>query len=161
MRVLLVDDDIATLGLLEKSISKWGYDVAKARNGREAFEQTGMDDIDILVSDWQMPEMNGLELCQKVRSLKLQRYIYIILISAKDSDPDIVRGLQGGVDDYLTKPLNLDELKARLEIGARIITLERELNQKYVTIKRNYYQSIHMFTHLLAIYIQNASGKSH
>ena len=160
MRVLLVDDDIATLGLLEKSISKWGYDVAKARNGREAFEQTGMDDIDILVSDWQMPEMNGLELCQKVRSLKLQRYIYIILISAKESDPDIVRGLQGGVDDYLTKPLNLDELKARLEIGARIITLERELNQKYVTIKRNYYQSIHMFTHLLAIYNKSLGGHS-
>ncbi len=158
MNVLLVDDDITTLGLLEKSISKWGYDIARAENGRQALEHLGQ--IDIIVSDWLMPEMNGLELCQKVRSMNIDRYIYIILVSAKDTDLDIVRGLQSGVDDYVTKPVNLAELKARLEIGARIITLERELNQKYLAIKRNYYQSIHMFTHLLESYNKELGGHS-
>jgi putative two-component system response regulator len=106
----------------------------------------------MMVSDWLMPEMDGLALCEQVRKLDLKHYIYIILVSAQNKRSDVVRGLESGVDDYITKPLNLDELKARLEIGVRIIQLERELNQKFVALKRNYYQSIQMFTQLLETY---------
>lgn len=152
MKILLVDDDATTLSLLEKSLAKWGYTIATAENGLQAVEQLQHHRIDMIVSDWLMPEMDGLALCEKVRSLDLDHYIYIILISAQDTRTDVVRGLEGGVDDYITKPVNIDELRARLAIGARVIKLERELNQKYYTIKRNYYQSLHMFTQLLETY---------
>lgn len=152
MKILIVDDDAATLKLLEKSVIKWGYTVVKAANGRQAIERLADADIDMIVSDWLMPEMDGLELCKKIRSFDLDHYIYIILISAQNTRTDVVKGLESGVDDYITKPLNLDELRARLEIGCRVIKLERELNQKYLAIKRNYYQSIHMFTQLLETY---------
>ncbi len=160
MNILLVDDDAATLGLLEKSLSKWGYAIATAGNGVEAVEQLQQGHIDMIVSDWLMPEMDGLALCEKARSLDLDHYIYIILISAQDTRTDVVRGLEGGVDDYITKPLNLNELRARLEIGGRVIKLERELNQKYLAIKRNYYQSLHMFTQLLETYHSELGGHS-
>jgi response regulator RpfG family c-di-GMP phosphodiesterase len=152
MNILLVDDDASTLALLERSFKKWGYSVATATNGRQALDHVESKHVDIIVSDWLMPEMNGLEMCQKVRALNLKRYLYIILISAQDTRMDVVRGLKGGVDDYIVKPLNLEELRARIEIGARIINLEHELNQKFIAIKRNYYQSIHMFTQLLETY---------
>jgi response regulator RpfG family c-di-GMP phosphodiesterase len=160
MNILIVDDDASSLALLEKSMIKWGYSTAKAENGNQAIERLKTSRIDMIVSDWLMPEMDGLELCKKVRSLDLKYYIYIILISAQDTRKDVVRGLECGVDDYLTKPLNLDELRARLEIGARIIKLERELNQKYLAIKRNYYQSIHMFTQLLETYHEDLGSHS-
>ncbi|MEJ2158489.1 MAG: response regulator [Desulfobacteraceae bacterium] len=160
MHILLVDDDTTTLSLLEKSLTKWGYTITTAENGIQAVEQLQHNPIDMIVSDWLMPEMDGLALCEKVRSLDLHRYIYIILISAQDTRTDIVRGLEGGVDDYITKPLNPDELRARLEIGARVIKLERELNQKFLAIKRNYYQSLHMFTQLLETYHSELGGHS-
>jgi len=160
MKIMIVDDDVTTLSLLEKSMTKWGYSIVKAENGKLAIEQLQASNIDMIVSDWLMPEMDGLTLCEKVRSLDLNHYIYIILISAQDTRTDVVRGLEGGVDDYITKPLNLEELRVRLEIGARIIKLERELNQKFVAIKRNYYQSIHMFTQLLETYNATLGGHS-
>ena len=160
MNIVLVDDDPATLNLLEKAMSAWGHRVFKAQDGHQTLEYIVNKEIDIVVSDWMMPGMNGLELSGKIRSMDLKRYIYIILISAKDKGSDVVRGLQSGVDDYLTKPLNLDELEARVEIGARIIKLERELNQKYLAIKRNYYQSIHMFTQLLESYNKKLGAHS-
>ena len=161
MNTLLVDDDVMTLDLLDKSMNQWGYGVQTANNGRQALDLLQSGHIDLLVSDWNMPEMNGLELCEKVRALDLRHYVYIILIGAQDTRMDVVRGLEGGVDDYITKPLNLDELHARMEIGARIIKLERELNQKYRTIKRNYYQTIHVFTQLQETYNKALGGHSH
>jgi response regulator RpfG family c-di-GMP phosphodiesterase len=158
MDILAVDDDASTLALLEKSIVKWGYQAATAANGRQALDHINGNHVDIIVSDWLMPEMNGLELCRCVRDLDLKQYIYIILISAQDTRMDVVRGLKGGVDDYITKPINLEELHARLEIGARVIKLEQELNQKYIAIKRNYYQSIHMFNQLLETYNEQLGG---
>lgn len=160
MNILLVDDDATTLSLLEKSLSKWGYHITTAENGIQAVELLQHNPVDMIVSDWLMPEMDGLALCEKVRSLDLDHYIYIILISAQDTRTDVVRGLEGGVDDYITKPLNPDELRARLEIGARVIKLERELNQKFLAIKRNYYQSLHMFTQLLETYHKELGGHS-
>ncbi|MEJ2038226.1 MAG: response regulator [Desulfosarcinaceae bacterium] len=158
MQILLVEDEAATLSLLEKSVAKWGYDALTASNGRQAVEVLENNRIDMVVSDWIMPEMNGLELSRKIREMKNKHYIYIILISAQDTRTDVVRGLESGVDDFLTKPMNLDELRVRMEIGLRIIKLERELNQKFVAIKRNYYQTIHMFTQLLETYHEKLGG---
>jgi putative two-component system response regulator len=158
MNVLLVDDDETTLNLLEKAMSKWGHRVTKVENGVEALKCVKNAPVDIVVSDWMMPGMNGLELCKKIRSMDAKGYIYFVLISARNKGDDVVHGLQSGVDDYITKPLKLDELQARVSIGARIVKLERELNQKYLAIKRNYYQSIHMFVRMLETYDQQLGG---
>ena len=158
MNVLLVDDDLTTLNLLEKAMSKWGHSVARAENGIEALKYVENAQFDIVVSDWMMPGMNGLELCKKIRSMDSKGYVYFVLISARDKGVDVVHGLQSGVDDYVTKPFKLDEMQARVSIGARIIKLERELNQKYLTIKRNYYQTIHMFGRLLETYDRQLGG---
>ena len=160
MRILLVEDDATTLALLEKSLLKWGYETVTATDGSKAMSVLEQTQVDMIVSDWLMPRMNGLELCEQVRNLELNHYIYIILISAQDTRTDVVRGLEGGVDDFIAKPLNLEELRARLEIGVRVIKLERELNQKYLTIKRNYYQTLHMFTQFLETYNEKLGGHS-
>ncbi len=160
MNILVVDDDATTLRLLERSLTKWNHRTFTAGNGRQALEFAETKTVDLVVSDWLMPEMNGLELCARIRELSHKRYVYFILISAQDTRMDVVRGLEGGVDDYITKPVNLDELKARLDIGLRVLNLERELNQKYLAIKRNYYQMIHMFTQFLETYDRKLGGHS-
>jgi len=159
MNVLLVDDDSITLSLLEKSMPKWGHTILWAENAQLALDHLTKNEIDIIIG-WLTPEINGLQLCQTIRALELKRYIYILLICDPDKCANVVRGLPNGADDYMTKPLNLDELQARVEIGARIIKLERELNQKYLAIKRNYYQSIHMFTQMLETYNKKLGGHS-
>lgn len=160
MNVLLVDDDATTLNLLGKAVRKWGHDVTRAENGNEALNYIEHAQFDIVVSDWMMPGMNGLELCKKIRSMDSKGYIYFVLISARNKGVDVVHGLKSGVDDYITKPFQLDELQARVSIGSRIVKLERELNQKYLAIKRNYYQSIHMFVQLLETFNKELGGHS-
>jgi response regulator RpfG family c-di-GMP phosphodiesterase len=158
MQILLVEDDASTLAMLEKNFIKWGYTVLSATNGRQALEMTQNTRVDLIVSDWLMPEMNGRELSRKIRALDFKHYIYIILISAQDTRMDIVRGLESGVDDFIAKPINMEELRVRMEIGVRILKLEHELNQKFIAIKRNYYQTIHMFTQLLETYHEKLGG---
>lgn len=114
--------------------------------------------VDIVVTDWMMPEMNGLELCRKIRSAHFKQYIYLILVSARDAQQDIVRGLEVGADDYITKPVNTEEFKARTEIGARIVRLERKLRSKNAKIERNYYQTIQMFTNLIEVVDEELGG---
>ena len=142
MRILLADDDLLTLRLLEKHIQSWGHHVYSARNGLDAWDIVNSEDFDFVITDWNMPGMDGLELCQRIRNSSFPGYIYLIVVSAKDSSQDIITGLRGGIDDYITKPFDFDELRARIEIGVRIVKLERELRGKYEIIEKNYFQSI-------------------
>ena len=160
MNVLLVNSDKTTQQLLKKSLNTWGYDVTPVKNGQQALAHLADIEIDIIIADGLMPELNGFELCRKIRLMNFERYIYFILISANDRHQDHVQGLQCKVDDYVTQPLKLDEIKTRLEIGTRIITLERELNQKYQVIKRTYNQSVHLFAHLLESYNKTLGSHS-
>jgi response regulator RpfG family c-di-GMP phosphodiesterase len=152
MHIILVEDDPSTLALLEKNMIKWGYNVTTADNGLRAMEVVREKPFDIIVSDWLMPKMSGLELCEQVRALDLPHYVYVVLISSQNTRMDVVRGLEGGADDYLVKPINMQELRARLEIGCRVINLERELDQKFLAIKRNYYQTVRLFIRFLETY---------
>lgn len=158
MHILVVDDDQVTLRLLTENIKKLGHTVYEAENGVAAWNLLGKVSIDILVSDWMMPELNGLELCRKIRDADFKHYIYLILVSAQDSQQNILQGLETGVDDYITKPINFDELRARIKIGARTVSLERQLNLKYEDIKKNYYQTIRMFGHLMEIFNEELGG---
>jgi putative two-component system response regulator len=124
MRVLVVDDDEVTAAVLEHSLIEFGYDVTVARNGREAFELLRSGEIRMLVSDWCMPEMTGLELCRRIRQRRSGTYVYIIMLTSNSSTKDVVEGLNAGADDYITKPFQPEELQVRLRVGERVLSLE-------------------------------------
>jgi len=98
-------------------------------NGRRALEEFDKRFFPIVITDWMMPEVNGLELCESIRGANFSGYVYILILTAKDSKDDIVDGLKSGADDYLIKPFNPDELIARLNTGVRILKLERSLKR--------------------------------
>ena len=152
MNILLVEDDRRTLRLLERKLKEWGYHVSPAENGMEGWEKLRSAPIDIVVTDWNMPVMDGIELCRRIRGTEFNRYIYLIFVTGRDTKSDIVLGLETGADDYLTKPVDFDELRARVGIGARAVELERELAERYKTIRANFFQTIHMFAGLLEMF---------
>ena len=123
--VLIVDDNPIIQKMMSISLSKAGYEVASAENGRDALHKFEEKFYPIVITDWMMPEMDGVELCRAIRNLSLDRYVFIILLTSKDSKDDIIKGLEAGADDYLTKPVNQPELMARLNTGVRILKLER------------------------------------
>ncbi len=158
MNILLADDDLVTLRLLEKHIQSWDHDIYAAQNGLDAWDIASTTDIDMVITDWNMPGLDGLELCQRIRNADLPGYVYLIIVSAKDTNRDIVTGLRGGIDDYITKPFDFNELRERIETGARIVTLERELRSKYDIIEKNYYQTIRMFSNLIEVFNEDLGG---
>ncbi|HSO20709.1 MAG TPA: HD domain-containing phosphohydrolase [Desulfosarcina sp.] len=160
MNILIADDDPVTLKLLSAKLSAWGYTVHRATDGEIAWEIVCNTPIDIVVSDWLMPEVDGLALCRRIRERKAAHYTYLILISAQDSQTDIVQGLESGVDDYITKPIDLDAFRARIEIGSRIVRLERTLNAKIDIITANHYQTIRMFSQLMETFDNDLGGHS-
>jgi two-component system cell cycle response regulator len=128
MKILVADDDVLSRRLMERMLERNGYDVITAENGREAAQILLSDDSPRLaLIDWMMPELDGPGVCLQVRNRQDTRYIYITLLTAKQASEDIVVGLEAGADDYLIKPCNPDELKARLRTGVRILDLEDKL----------------------------------
>ena len=127
-KVLLVDDDPAMLRLLGKWLKTAGYPVRTAADGQEALDAIESDCPDFLITDWEMPRLNGLDLCRKIRDTSLPHYIYTIFLTAKTGAAEMIAGLEGGADDFLTKPVAESELLARLQSGSRVLELERELS---------------------------------
>jgi two-component system cell cycle response regulator len=129
--ILLVEDNPLTQNIMTTTIRKAGNEVVCAENGKKAMELMKSQFFPIILADWMMPEINGLELCKAVRqnSNDLPGYVYIIMLTVKDSKEDIISGLEAGADDYLTKPVNNAELIARLNTGKRILELEGSLKR--------------------------------
>jgi two-component system cell cycle response regulator len=125
--ILIAEDNAVSRKLLEKSLAKAGHDVVAAANGRMAFEMFRETFFPMVLTDWMMPEMDGIALCRAIRNHASPGYVYIIFLTAKNSKDDIVAGLEAGADDYLTKPFHPSELMARLTTGKRILELERSL----------------------------------
>jgi len=126
--VLLAEDNPVSRKLLEKTLQKAGYEFNSVENGREALDLFNGSFFPIVLTDWLMPEMNGIELCRAIReNNNLSGYVYIIVLTGKDAKDDIVVGLEAGADDYLTKPFDQAELIARLNTAVRILELERSL----------------------------------
>ena len=137
--ILIAEDNPVTRKLLGKILMKAGHEVVLVRNGTEALKLFDEKFYPMIVTDWIMPEMNGLELCKAIRSRITQGYVFIVLLTAKDSKYDIITGLEAGADDYLTKPFNKAELIARLKTGIRILELEaslRKVNDKITVLSR-------------------------
>lgn len=128
MRVLIAEDDVVSRRVLEAMLSKWGYEVVVTSTGTEAWEILRRNDAPRLaILDWMMPGMDGLQITRNIRRLGEEPYTYILLLTAKNRKQDIVDGISAGADDYVTKPFDASELKARLNAGARIIDLQSEL----------------------------------
>ncbi|PZX09392.1 sigma-B regulation protein RsbU (phosphoserine phosphatase) [Celeribacter halophilus] len=128
--VLVVDDSRAQRRILSSYLGRWGYVVFEAGSGREALELCRSEVIDLVVSDWMMPEMSGLEFCQEFRRLDREHYGYFILLTSKSDKAEVAQGLDVGADDFVTKPVAGDELLARIRAGERILRMERELTEK-------------------------------
>ncbi len=130
MNILVAEDDTITRKRLQHFIEKWGYRVITAKNGLEALELSLSNQTDILVTDWMMPEMDGIELVRNIRNGPDAAYIYIILVTAKSEKQDMLEGLlEGEVDDYMVKPFDPDLLRARISVGARTVNLQRTLRK--------------------------------
>jgi len=128
MKILVADDDPVSRRMLESMLTKWGYEVAVAHDGNEAWQALETSDApQLVILDWMMPGMDGIEVCKKVRQKGDARYIYVMLLTAKNQKKDIIEGLSSGADDYLTKPFDPHELKFRLRAGRRIINLLEDL----------------------------------
>lgn len=130
MKILIAEDEKISRRILEMTLTNASYDVVTVEDGVKALESIQKDVPDMLVTDWMMPELDGLELCRRVRGLDLSSYVYIILLTALTQKEKIIEGLDAGADDYITKPFERTELLARVRAGERVIQLERSLRQK-------------------------------
>lgn len=128
MRVLIVDDEAVIRRLLGTSLKAWGYEVLTAAGGEQAWEILKRDDAPSLaILDWTMPGLDGLELCKRVRALQKPKKPYLIFVTAKARTQDIVTGLEAGADDYIIKPFQREELRARVRVGERMLALQAAL----------------------------------
>ena len=128
MRILIAEDDVVSRRLLQTHLTKWGYQVVVCTNGAEALDALRRDDAPPLaILDWMMPEMDGVQVCREVRKLSKEPYTYILLLTAKSQKEDLVEGLDAEADDYLTKPFNPHELRARVRSGTRVLDLQAKL----------------------------------
>jgi len=127
-RILIAEDDPVSRRMLESLLLKWAYDVTVVTDGMEAFRLLDSTDAPRLaVLDWMMPGMEGVEICRRIRERKDRPYIYVILLTARSQKQDLLDGLELGADDYLTKPFDAQELRARLRVGGRILSLQDDL----------------------------------
>ena len=128
MRVLIADDDLTYCRMLEALLCKWGYDPIVTCDGEQAWQiMQGPEAPQLAVLDWMMPGKDGVDICRQVRQASPSKSTYIILITAKERKEDVVSGLDSGADDYITKPFESEEFRARVQAGARIIKLQMAL----------------------------------
>jgi len=130
MKVLIADDSATSRAMLRSALTRWGYDVVMAENGKEALDILAKDDPPpMAVLDWVMPELTGPEVCRRVRETLREPYTYILLLTSKNTKGETVEGLEAGADDYIVKPFDQHELQVRLRAGQRIIDLQLNLLQ--------------------------------
>jgi DNA-binding response OmpR family regulator len=123
MRILVAEDDPASLRLLHACLVEWGYKVTSVTDGQKALEVLqGRKAPRLAILNWIMPRMNGIDVCREIRKKPRKPYTYILVLTAKAKEQDVVEGLQSGADDYLTEPYNPHELRARLRAGRRILS---------------------------------------
>ncbi len=151
MKILIADDENVTRRRLEKIVTGMGFEVISCEDGLDAWKIIQSEDApSFLILDWLMPGMDGLEICRKVREQNREPYTFILLLTSKGEQDDFVNGMEAGADDYVTKPFNLSELKARLKAGERIV----ELNKELLSV-RNDFEKLATYDKLTGLYNRN------
>ena len=131
MKILIAEDDPSSNLLLQTTLEMWGYNVISTTDGKEAWEiLQGIDPPSLAILDWMMPELDGLDVCRNVRKVDKAPPIYLILLTAKGNKDDIITGFKAGADDYMVKPFNREELRARITVGVRVVELQQELMER-------------------------------
>lgn len=136
LRALVVEDSKLQRTIIKTYLTDWGYQVVEAESGLQALEICAHMPPDLVVSDWMMPGMDGLEFCRRFREMQRDSYGYFILLTSKSEKQDVAQGLDCGADDFLTKPVNKVELRARLSAGERILGMERKLQDQNTVIRQ-------------------------
>lgn len=128
MRILVAEDDFSTRRTLQAMLARWGYEVLTACDGKEAWQMLQEPDAPLLaIVDWIMPGMDGVEICRRLREAPHTQAAYLIVLTGKTAKEDIVAGLEAGADDYITKPFSREELRARIQVGKRVVELQSAL----------------------------------
>jgi len=131
MEILIAEDDKSVRLFLKKKLVKWGYEVIETCDGKEALEMLQKKDAPkIAILDWLMPAIDGIDVCRKVREIKTKEPVYIIMLTVMDKQDELIKGLRAGANDYVTKPFDSNELQARIEVGCRVVELQRTLAMK-------------------------------
>ncbi len=131
MKVLIAEDEIVSRRLLESALPRWGYDVVTAIDGGEAWARLQEPDAPtIMVLDWLMPRLDGVEICRRIRTHPRLGSVYIILLTSRAAIEDVVHGLEAGANDYITKPFDAAELRARMQVGVRVVNLQTALAER-------------------------------
>jgi sigma-B regulation protein RsbU (phosphoserine phosphatase) len=131
MKILVAEDQSVSRYILVASLHKWGYDVMAVEDGTRAWEALQAEDAPpLVILDWRMPGLDGIDICRQIRKSPRTRPIYLILLTARRGQQDKILGLQAGADDYITKPFNREELRARVQVGIRVLELQGALAQR-------------------------------
>jgi DNA-binding response OmpR family regulator len=136
MRALIADDDRTTAAILKRSFERWSIDVITAHDGNGAWDLLQSDPAPSLaVIDWMMPGLDGPELCRRIRQHPSLSHLYVMLLTSRDSRADLIAGLEAGADDYLIKPFDPEELRARVHVGLRVLKLQDRLAEQVVELR--------------------------
>ena len=136
MKILIAEDEFTTRMMVQVCLENWGYRVESVTNGEEALAQLQKPDAaHIAILDWEMPLLDGVEVCRRVKEMEVENPPYIILLTGRDSKTDIVRGFDAGADDYMTKPFNDDELRARTRVAERLVRTQSSLSESVVELR--------------------------
>jgi len=137
VRALIADDDRTTTTIVANAMRGWGLAVDVVHDGAAAWQRlNAIDPPAMAVIDWTMPELDGPELCRRVRATPRLNGLYMLLLTARDGRPDLIAGLDAGADDYMAKPIDVDELRARVHVGLRIAALQQNLARRLVDLRR-------------------------
>jgi DNA-binding response OmpR family regulator len=136
VRALVAEDDRVTAAALSASLRRWNLDVSVVHDGAKAWGVIcGEQQPSLAVVDWMMPGMDGVELCRRIRGTPAHAHMYVLLLTGRDSRADVVAGLEAGADDYLVKPFDVEELRARVHTGLRILSLQKRLAEQIVMLQ--------------------------
>jgi sigma-B regulation protein RsbU (phosphoserine phosphatase) len=136
MRVLVAEDDRATGEILARTLERWGYEASVVRDGRDAWEHLrGEVAPTLAILDWMMPFMDGPDICRRVRAELPLANMYLLLVTAREARGDIVTGLNAGADDYIVKPFDPEELRARVAVGIRVLSLQQKLAERVAELE--------------------------
>jgi sigma-B regulation protein RsbU (phosphoserine phosphatase) len=130
MRILIAEDERITRTTLARYLQAWGHEVTAAEDGQQAWDAFGAGEFDIVITDWDMPRVSGVELVRRIRGATRAAYTYVIVLTSRSEKTDVVEGIEAGADDFVSKPFDRDELRVRLLAGERVVRLERALSKQ-------------------------------